>query len=125
MRSNQAELKNAMHAMQAELDALTARVSEAAKIISDLEDGLMERKEIEENREKQPTTHEERLREFNGTLERTNIRIIRTKKAGWKVYLIKSWLRTSQIWGKKHAFTSKRQRGLLLKSIKIDQHHDI
>ena len=82
MRSNQAELKNAVHAMQSKLDALTARVNEAEKIISDLEDGLMERKEIEENREKQPTTHEERLREFNDTLERTNIRIIRTKKGG-------------------------------------------
>ena len=45
MRSNQAELKNAVHAMQSKLDALTARVNEAEKIINDLEDGLMERKE--------------------------------------------------------------------------------
>ena len=62
MRSNQVELKNAMNEMQSKLDTLTARVNEAEEQISDLEDKLIERKDTEEDRYRQPVTHESRLR---------------------------------------------------------------
>ena len=42
--------------MQSKLDALTARVNEAAERVNDIEDKLMERKEAEEKREKQEPT---------------------------------------------------------------------
>jgi len=44
MRSNQAELKNAMNEMQSKMDTLTARVNEAKEQISDLEIKLIGRK---------------------------------------------------------------------------------
>lgn len=52
-RSHQDELKKAMNEMQSKLAALTAMVSEVEKRISDLEDRLMEMKEVEEKRERQ------------------------------------------------------------------------
>ena len=76
MKSKQAKVKNPMNEMQSKLDALMERVSEAEERISDLEDRPMERKETEEKRVKQLIAHEERLREFNDTLKRTNIKII-------------------------------------------------
>jgi len=79
--------------MQSKLDALKDRVSEAEERISDLEDRLMERKETEEKRGKQLIGHEERLRAFNHTLKRTNIRIIGIQDGlggrGLKIYLSK------------------------------------
>ena len=48
MRVNLAEIKNSMSQMQSKLKALTAKVNEAEKHISKLEDGLVEEKtEIE------------------------------------------------------------------------------
>ena len=62
MRSNQAELKNAVNEMQSKLDTLTATVNETEERISDLEDKLIERVEVEENRDRQLVAHENRLR---------------------------------------------------------------
>ena len=47
MRTNLAELKNAMHEMQSKLDALPARVNEAEERISELVDEMIEKKEKE------------------------------------------------------------------------------
>ena len=44
MRTNLAEIKNAMKQMEAKLEALTARVNEAEEQISELEDGMVEEK---------------------------------------------------------------------------------
>ena len=41
MRVSLAEIKNAMNQMQSKLDALMARVNEAEKRISELEDGMV------------------------------------------------------------------------------------
>ena len=45
MRVILAEIKNAMNQMQSKLDALTARVNEGEEQISELEDGMIEKKE--------------------------------------------------------------------------------
>ena len=52
------------------MDVLTARVTEAEERVSDLEDRLMEKKKIEEKREKQLTIHKERLQEINDALNK-------------------------------------------------------
>ena len=52
MRSNQGEHTNAMNEMQSKLNILIARVNEAEEKITDLEDKLMERKKVEENRDR-------------------------------------------------------------------------
>ena len=44
-RANLAEIKNAMNQMQSKLDALTARVNEVEEQISELEDGMVEKRE--------------------------------------------------------------------------------
>ena len=44
MRANLAEIKNAMIRMQSKLDALMVRVNEAEEQISELEDGMIEKK---------------------------------------------------------------------------------
>ena len=44
MRANLTEVKNSMSQMQAKVEALTARVTEAEEHISELEDGLIEEK---------------------------------------------------------------------------------
>ena len=45
MRANLVEIKNAMNQMQSKLDALMARVNETEERISELEDGMIEKKE--------------------------------------------------------------------------------
>ena len=62
MRSNQAEIKNAMDEKLSKLDTLTARVNDAEEWISELEDKMIERKEAKEAWDKQLETHENRLR---------------------------------------------------------------
>ena len=47
MRANLAEIKTAMNQMQSKLDALIGRVNEAEESISELEDGMIEKKERE------------------------------------------------------------------------------
>ena len=44
MRANLAEIKNAMNQLQSKLDALMVRVNEPEEQISELEDGMVERK---------------------------------------------------------------------------------
>jgi len=62
--------------MQSKLDALPIRVSEAEERISDLECKLMDRKEIEKNRDRQLVTHEKKLGEINDVVKHSNVRII-------------------------------------------------
>ena len=52
-RSNQDKVKNQLNEMQSKLEVLTMRVYEVDERVSDIEDKLMARKEIEEKREKQ------------------------------------------------------------------------
>ena len=49
MRANLAEIKNAMNQKQSKLEALMARVNEAEEQISELEDGMVEKKEKNRN----------------------------------------------------------------------------
>jgi len=83
MTSNQAELKIAMNEMQFKLDTLTARVNEAEERISDLQDKLMEKKAVEENRDRLLVPHEKRIAEINDAMKRSNFRNIRIPK-GWR-----------------------------------------
>ena len=77
MRVNLAKIKNVRNQKQSKLDALTARVNEAEKRITELEDEMIEKKETEEAWEKQLKAQEIRLREINDTMKYSNIRIIR------------------------------------------------
>ena len=45
MRANLTEIKNSMSQMQSKLKALTARVTDTEEPISELEDGLVEKKQ--------------------------------------------------------------------------------
>ena len=56
--------------MQSKMDVLMMRVNEEEERVSDIEDKLMTRKEIEEKNEKQLKDHEDRLREINDRLGR-------------------------------------------------------
>ena len=58
------------------MDALTGRVKEADKGVSDIEHKLMERKETDEKKEKQLRAHEERLWELSDGLRKNNICLI-------------------------------------------------
>ena len=76
MRVNLTEIKNSMSQMQAKLEALTARVTEAEERISELEDGLVEEKTKIEAGLKKIHAHECRLREITDSMKRSNVRII-------------------------------------------------
>ena len=93
------------------MDALEARVNEVEERVSNKEDELMERKEAEEKKKKTIKKHEERLQEINDSLRRNNIRLIGIPedREDHNVYLNKSLLKISLIWGKKQAFISKRE----------------
>ena len=52
LRSNQAEIKNQLNEMQSKIEVLTTRVNEVEEGVSDIEDKLMVRKEVEGKREK-------------------------------------------------------------------------
>ena len=73
---NLTEIKNSMSQMQAKLEALTARVTEAEERISELEDGLVEEKTKIEAGLKKIHAHECRLREITDSMKRSNCRII-------------------------------------------------
>ena len=62
MRTNLAEIKNAMNQMQSKLDGLTARVNEAEERISELEYGMLEEKVKTETWLKKIQSQECRLR---------------------------------------------------------------
>ena len=51
-------------------------MNEVEEKVSDIEDKLMARKEVEEKREKQLKDHEERLRKINDSLRMKNLCII-------------------------------------------------
>ena len=59
-RSNQAEIKNQLNAMQSKMEVLTMRVNEVEERVNDIEDKLMARKEDWEKSEKQLKDHENR-----------------------------------------------------------------
>ena len=58
------------------MDTLTARVNEAEERVSDIEGKLMERKEAEEKREKQPRAHGESLRVLSDSSRKNSISLI-------------------------------------------------
>ena len=76
MRANLAEIKNSMSQMQAKLETLMARVTEAEERISELEDGLVEEKTKIESGLKKIHTQEGRLREITDSMKRSYVRII-------------------------------------------------
>ena len=51
------------------MEALTARINEAEERISDIEDQMMESKEAEKRRDKQPLDHEGRIGEISDTIK--------------------------------------------------------
>lgn len=55
---------------------LTTWVNEAEEPISDPEDKLRERKEVDKDRNRQLVAYENRLREINNTMRRSSVRII-------------------------------------------------
>ena len=65
-----------MNEMQSELATLTTWVNEAEEPISDPEDKLRERKEVDKDRNRQLVAYENRLREINNTMRRSSVRII-------------------------------------------------
>ena len=75
-RSNDAKIKNQLNEMQSKLEVLTMRVNEVEERVSDIEDKLMVRKEVEEKREKQLKAHEEGFREINDSLRRKKLHLI-------------------------------------------------
>jgi len=50
------------------MEALTARINEAEKTNSDIEDQMMENKEAEKKRDKQLLDHKGRIREISDTI---------------------------------------------------------
>ena len=82
MRANLTEIKNAMNHMQSKLDALTGRVNEAEEQISELEDGVIEKKENTETWPKKIQSQDCRLREITDSMKHSNVRIIGIPKAG-------------------------------------------
>ena len=69
MRANLTDIKNSMSQMQAQLEALTARVAKAEECISKLEDGLVEEKTKIEAGLKKIHAHECRLREITDSMK--------------------------------------------------------
>ena len=76
MRTNLAEIKNAMNQIQSKLDALTARVNEAEERISELEAGMVEEKAKMETWLKKIQSQECRLLEITDSMKYSNVRII-------------------------------------------------
>ena len=81
--------------MQYKLEVLMLMVNKVEERVSDIEDKLMARREVEEEREKQLKDHEDRLREINDSPRRKNLRIIGVQRTprgreGQKAYLNKS-----------------------------------
>ena len=58
------------------MEPLTVRISEAEERISDIEDQMMENKEVEQKRNKQLLHHKGRIQEISDTIRWNNIRII-------------------------------------------------
>ena len=75
-RSNQAKIENPLNEMQSKLEVLMTRVNDVEGRVSDIENKLMARTEAEEKREKQLKNHEERLREINYSLRKSNLCIL-------------------------------------------------
>ena len=100
------------------METTTARIEEAEERIGELEDKIMEEEEAEKKRDKKIQEYEVRIRELSDATKQNSIRIIgipqeeERERKGLKVYLNKSELRTSLIWGRKQALKSKRQREL-------------
>ena len=72
-RSNQAEIKNQLNAMQSKLEVLMTRDNELEERVSDIEDNLMAKRETEEKRDRQLKDQEDRLREINDSLRKKNL----------------------------------------------------
>lgn len=75
-RATVAYIKNAMKEMPSKLDTLNARVNKKEEQISDLEDKLMGRKEVKNDRDKQLQAHKIRSREINDTMKLSKVTII-------------------------------------------------
>ena len=73
MRANVAEIKNSLNQMPSKLDALTARVNEAEKRMSELEHGLVEEKAKIETWLKKIQSQEYRLPEITDSMKHTNV----------------------------------------------------
>ena len=114
--------------MQNKLDAGTARLEEAERRISEIEDKIMENDEAEKKREK-ILDHEGTIRELSYSMKCNNIHIIgvpeEEREKGEEVYLHKLQLRTSPVWGRKQASKSRRHRELPSEVTGIGLFHDI
>ena len=87
------------------------------KRVSNIEDRWMEMKEAKEKRKTTNGLQKEASRNHQWNTTEKHIKLwetVREKKEdreGHKVYLSKSQLRTSLIWGRKQAFKYKKQTG--------------
>ncbi|KAF0884577.1 LORF1 protein, partial [Crocuta crocuta] len=70
------ELKNAINEIQNKMEASKARIEEAERRISDLEDTTIEKEEAKKKRNKLIQEHKRRVRQLNDTIKQNNIRII-------------------------------------------------
>ena len=75
LKATRNELHNALNEIQSNLNSLNATVTEKEDRISDMEDKQIERKEQEEAWNKQLRSHENRVREINDAMKRSNVRI--------------------------------------------------
>ena len=99
------------------MEAAIAWIEGAEERRGELEDKIMEKEETVRKREKKIQECEGRIRQLSDAIKQNNPRIIgvpedEQREKGLKVYLSKSELRTSLIWGRKKALKSKRHREL-------------
>ncbi|KAF0881033.1 LORF1 protein, partial [Crocuta crocuta] len=70
------EFKNVINEIHNKLEASKARIEEAERRISDLEDTIIGKQEANKKRDKRIQEHERRVRELSDMVKRNNIRII-------------------------------------------------
>ena len=88
--------------MQTELRAVKTRMNNAEERISDMEDRIMEITQSGQQTENQMKKHESNIRDLWDNIKQPNLNIIgipegEEKDRGWKIYLKKLLLETSQI----------------------------
>ncbi|KAF0873131.1 LORF1 protein, partial [Crocuta crocuta] len=69
-------IKNAINEIHNKMEVSNARIEEAERRISDLEDTIIEKQEADKKRDKLIQEQERRIRELSDTVKRNNIRII-------------------------------------------------
>ena len=68
--------------MQNKLDAVTAKMEETKKRLSEIKDKIMENDEAEKRRERKLPDHKGRIRDLSDSMKQNNIRIIGVPEEG-------------------------------------------